>query len=133
MADNTTLNPGAGGDTMRTEDVGGGVKIPVYKIHSGAAGSDGGPVKNTNPLPSSIADGANSGTLASVGLFHNSDNQVLPGSGGSLLTGGVPQITNPTGTADRARGTGIDGIPAVGITTGAASFAQRVKTSVAAA
>ena len=132
--DNTTLNPGAGGDTIVTEQPGGvGPKICVTKIRIGALDVDGGDVTPTNPFPTFIADGAAAGIKASVGAFHNTDNQTLPAVGGSLLTGGVGQLTNPTGTADRARGTGVDGTAAVGIVAGSTQYAQKVKTTVAAA
>ena len=49
MADNIQLNLGSGGDITRAEDVA-GVKIPVIKIHNGAAGVDGGPITSANPL-----------------------------------------------------------------------------------
>ena len=49
MADNIILNLGSGGDITRAEDVA-GVKIPVVKIHNGAAGVDGGPITSANPL-----------------------------------------------------------------------------------
>ena len=50
MADNTLLNPGTGGDTIATEDIG-GVKVPVTKIVIGAHGVNDGPVTSDNPLP----------------------------------------------------------------------------------
>lgn len=51
MSDGTILNPGIGGDVIVTEDLGDGTKIPATKIHTGAAGSDGGAVTDSNPLP----------------------------------------------------------------------------------
>lgn len=50
MANNTTLNPGVGGDTIATEDLS-GVKYPLTKIMIGAAGSIEGDVASTRPLP----------------------------------------------------------------------------------
>ena len=49
MADNTTLNAGAGGDTIATDDIG-GIKHQRVKVQFGEDGvaSD---VTNTNPLP----------------------------------------------------------------------------------
>lgn len=58
MADNTTLNPGVGGDIVRTVDVGSGVKIPVSFIHTGTT-TDGGGVTSSNPFPTSVTDGTN--------------------------------------------------------------------------
>jgi len=60
MADNTALNPSAGGgDIIATEDAGLGYKIPVSKIRIGASDIDGGDVTITNPFPISITDGYN--------------------------------------------------------------------------
>lgn len=50
MAANTVLNLGTGGDTIRTEDFGGGVKGEAVKLHTGAVDVDGGPVTSDNPL-----------------------------------------------------------------------------------
>jgi hypothetical protein len=135
LSNNTTLNPGAGGDTLVTEDLGGGVKIEAVKIHTGSTGSDGGPATTANPIPTStvVRDGVTAANLVSVGAFHNTDNQTLPGSGFAILTAGVAQFLNPTGTSDRQRATGVDGISAVGVSTGSAQFAQAILTSVTAA
>lgn len=56
MADNTTLNPGTGGDVIASDDVG-GVKYQVVKL---AVGADGAAalVANANPIPVSDAGGA---------------------------------------------------------------------------
>ena len=66
-----------------------------------------------------IYQGVNEATITQ---FHSSDNQSL-GTGNGLLTGGVAQIVNPGGLLDRQRGTGADGVPAVGIATGAQQLA----------
>lgn len=58
MGDNTTLNPGSGGDVIATEDLG-AYKLPVSKIRTGAADVDGGDVTPANPFPAAISDGAN--------------------------------------------------------------------------
>jgi len=55
MADNTQLNPGSGGDVLKTEDLG-AYKIAVSKIYLGAQGVDSGPVTASNPLPVSISN-----------------------------------------------------------------------------
>lgn len=56
MADNTTLNPGTGGDVIATDDVA-GVKYQVVKL---AVGADGAAalVANANPIPISDAAGS---------------------------------------------------------------------------
>jgi hypothetical protein len=52
MADNTQLPVAAtSGDIIRDEDIGGGVKMPVSKIHTGADGVDGGSVTPLNRFP----------------------------------------------------------------------------------
>ena len=50
MSDNTTLNPGTGGDTIASDEVA-GVKIPRSKIIIGADGVSNGDVAESNPLP----------------------------------------------------------------------------------
>jgi hypothetical protein len=52
MADNTQVSaPGTGADVLRTEDIGGGIKLAVSKIYLGAHGADNGPVTTSNPFP----------------------------------------------------------------------------------
>lgn len=50
MADNTTLNAGAGGDVIAADDIG-GVKFQRMKLIHGADGVNAGDVSETNPLP----------------------------------------------------------------------------------
>lgn len=50
MVDNTILNPGTGGDTVASDDIG-GIKHQRVKITQGANGVDDGDVSKTNPLP----------------------------------------------------------------------------------
>jgi hypothetical protein len=59
MSDNTTINPGAGGDVIGTDDVG-GVKYQRIKAGFGADGSYGD-VSSANPLPTSVASSATVG------------------------------------------------------------------------
>ena len=49
MADNTTLNTGAGGDVISTDDLG-GVKVQRVKVQYGVDGS-ATDVSDTNPMP----------------------------------------------------------------------------------
>lgn len=78
MADNTTLNPGTGGDAIRDLDRA-GVKTQVTQLdHGGAAGES--LTTTTNPLPVTQPDGTATGTIAaaaaSVGLALNGDGGV---------------------------------------------------------
>lgn len=68
MADGTTTNPGSGGDTIYTEDIGGGVKMPASKLHTGAHDVDGGAVTQANPLfvEPVMTDGAANQVLTST-------------------------------------------------------------------
>lgn len=71
MADNTVLNPGAGGDVIATDDIG-GVKHELVKVEYGVDGT-ATQVSETNPLPvkeysgssavTSVADSASSVTI----------------------------------------------------------------------
>lgn len=90
MADNTRLNPGAGGDLFRSEDVG-PYKIAVSKIYVGSAGVDGGPVTASNPLPVSVANlpavQPVSGTVGISGTVPTDASLVV---GGQAVTGSNP-------------------------------------------
>lgn len=50
MADNVTANPGTGGATFATDDIG-GVQFPRHKLVIGADGANDGDVSAANPLP----------------------------------------------------------------------------------
>ncbi len=50
MADNTTLDPAAGGDTIATDDIG-GIKFQRIKLIYGGDGVNSGDVATANPLP----------------------------------------------------------------------------------
>jgi hypothetical protein len=50
MADNTTLNPGVGGDTAAADDID-GVKYQRVKLTLGADGVNDGDVSASNPIP----------------------------------------------------------------------------------
>ena len=82
----------------------------------------------TAAVPAGFSDGVNM-RPAYVSAFHNSDNQVPTGTQYGLLTGGIAQILNPIGNLDRQRGTGFDGIPAVGIATGTQQLAGNIITT----
>ena len=57
MSDDVTLNPGSGGAIIVTEDIGGGIQMPVSKIYTGKHDQNGGPVTVTNPLLTQLGDG----------------------------------------------------------------------------
>ena len=50
MADNTTLNPGVGGDSIAADDIG-GTKFQRIKLIHGANGVNAGDVEDANGLP----------------------------------------------------------------------------------
>lgn len=94
MANNTVLNPGAGGDTLRTDDVTTS-KIPVSKIATGAAGVDGGVVTAANPFQVVIASGSQGVSVTGVSL------NTMPQSGsvtGLLIGGQAVNAANPVPT-----------------------------------
>jgi hypothetical protein len=55
MSDNTTLNPGASGDVIGSDDIA-GVKYQRIKLIHGADGTNDGDVSNANPLPVIVVD-----------------------------------------------------------------------------
>ena len=57
MSDNTTLNPGTGGDVIATDDIA-GVKYQRVKINYGADGA-ATDVSSAAPLPVIMSDGTN--------------------------------------------------------------------------
>ena len=71
-----------------------------------------------------LNDGIATGQKATVAQFHNQDNQAPGGTAYGILTGGVAQLLNIFGNLDRQRETGIDGISAIGVSTGSAQFAM---------
>lgn len=50
MVDNTILNPGTGGDTVASDDIG-GIKFQRVKLIAGINGVNDGDIAKTNPLP----------------------------------------------------------------------------------
>lgn len=110
MADNFLINLGAGGPSIRSEDLGAGVQAPVAKIHTGASGTDGGAATFTNPFPTAngiapikvfnaISANATSATFNLVATHNNASLQViLAGSvvyvGGTVMLQGSLDGTN---------------------------------------
>lgn len=83
MADNTTLDSGAGGDTIATDDIA-GVKFPRGKIVIGADGVNDGDVSSANPLPvagTGTAGTANAGVMTVQGVASMTPVQVGDNSG----------------------------------------------------
>lgn len=94
MADNTTLNPGTGGDVIATEDIV-GVKIQRVKMVLGAVDSDDGDVSTVNPVPVS-------------GIFFQSTQPVS----GTVNVGNFPATQPISGTVN------IGNLPATQPVTG---------------
>lgn len=80
MADNITLNRGAGGATVKTDEIG-GVQTPVGKILLGADGVDDGYVSEANALPTN--PGASSADTDSI---ETRDPLSWAGSNGTAIT-----------------------------------------------
>src|SRR6185503_19673745 len=104
MADNVTLDAGAGGDTIAADDVA-GVKYQVVKL---AVGADGAAalVANANPIPVSDAGGsvtvdgsvtANAGTnlnTSALALESGGNLAAIASSLAGTLTVGSHAVTN---------------------------------------
>lgn len=75
MADNVTLNPGAGGVVVSTEDIG-GVQIERTKILTGGHGVDGGDVTQANPLPTLDMAGLIPFAYDYIGVARNLQGQI---------------------------------------------------------
>ena len=65
MADNIIANPGTGGETLATDDIG-GVQFPRTKLVIGADGVNDGDVSASNPLPVTSASLATLATTVKV-------------------------------------------------------------------
>lgn len=76
MADNTTLNPGTGGDVIASDDIA-GVKHQRVKIEFGEDGS-ATDVSATNPLPIKISDGTDTATVTAAGELSVSLGTAIP-------------------------------------------------------
>ena len=102
MADNTTLNPGSGGDVIASDDIG-GVKHQRVKIEHGADGS-ATDVSNSAPLPTFdrhdgrtlvqfYATGVASGTTGT----ETAVNLAKAGTLGNAPAGGAASLVPPPG------------------------------------
>ena len=96
----------------------------LQNVAVSGAGTSGNPY-----MPIVNVGDPSTGNATAVQKFHNSDNTTLSASAYGLLTGGVAQIINPTGTLDRQRGTGFDAIPATGVASGSQQLAVPFNTT----
>lgn len=113
MADNTTLNPGSGGDTIRTDDVG-GIKVPVSKIMLGGDGLDLGFVSGSNPFPTQTQSGSISAVMVN-GLIVTPSNP-LPVNG-TVNVGGSVSVAGSVTTQSGS----VTGLLAGGLAVSAAN------------
>lgn len=137
MADDTVLNPGAGGDTIRTDEIA-GIKFPTTKITLGADGADDGFVEDTNPLPTKFPPVAwNAPTFVAVGVasglalaananrkgatfVNDSVNTIYLGIGANAVVGSGIRL-NANGGAYEINGFNLNVQAINAIATGAAS------------
>ena len=99
MADNTTLNPGTGGDDIATDDIG-GVKHQRVKVQYGDDGA-ATDVSDTNPLPVDDAGGSltvDVGTALPAGT--NAIGKLAPNSGVDIGDVDVTSVVPGTGATN---------------------------------
>lgn len=81
MADNVTINPGAGGSTIACDDIS-GIQYQRVKLIYGGDGTNSGDVSSTNPYPvverkpSSSSVSSVSGSASSVSLLASNANRL---------------------------------------------------------
>ena len=124
MADNTTLNAGAGGDVIATDDIG-GVKYQIVKVSFGAldtatAVTSGSPLPVTAAIPASEVHLGNLSSPSAVVVTQTPTITI-----GSYVTGNV--VGGLLTFAGVARAVGLDGLVQMVIinskvTTSATSF-----------
>jgi hypothetical protein len=128
MVDNTTLNLGAGGDSVAMDDIG-GVKYQRVKLVEGADGTNDGDISSANPLPveqpnvTGTDGGAGPTNVLSVGGTESGGNiqemrvdsdghlqvDVLTGGGGPAnVISTNNSTTTPLGISGVFTGTGDD-------------------------
>lgn len=109
MADNTTLNPGASGDVIATDDIG-GVKHQQVKLEFGENGT-ATPVSATDPLPVEITNDVTLGGTVELGATTLTALETTELGATSLaalenisaaVTGSIPAGTNNIGDVDIA-------------------------------
>lgn len=100
MADNVTLNAGAGGDVIAADDIA-GVKYQIVKLATGAADT-ANQVSNANPVPVSDAGGSLTvdGTVAVTGVATETTVAAIQDNTGELAaTVKVEDAAHTTGDA----------------------------------
>ncbi len=101
MADNITLNPGTGGDTLGADDIG-GIKFQRIKLIYGDDGQNGGDVSKANPLPVQIINTARTelrfyAVAAAAGTTTTETAITLTRSAGSSATATAVSFTPTSG------------------------------------
>lgn len=112
MSDNTTTNPGTGGDTIGSDDIA-GIKYQRVKLIHGADGVNDGDVASANPLPvedTQLADVATETTLSAI----NGKITAVDTGAVVISSGSVTADTELT-TADLDTGAGTDTRAVVGL------------------
>jgi len=123
-------------DGSLPRDVAGFPADGVYVSNTGTVAAMGGTLTTDNlNIPSAppviqMGDGSTPSLRATITAFHSADHQYLGANANGLNTGGYTQLLTVDGYGDRQRETGVDGISAIGIATGAAQFAQFFATTV---
>jgi hypothetical protein len=108
--DSSSQIAGGSGDRIYDEDIGGGIKMPASKLHTGALGADGGPVTTSNPFPVSV-QGTPAVTVSGVATAAKQDTIITAlGSGVAQETGGnlataVTRLTSILAALPAALGT----------------------------
>jgi hypothetical protein len=140
MADNTTLNIGAGGDVIATDDIG-GVKFQRFKLIHGADGVNDGDISNANPLPTNMQEVGGAALTLGAKATSASVPVALPldavvGSSAAIAALNVDLLTgNASGWYDASQfhSVSVQIVGGAGISAGAIFFEQTNDTSAAAA
>ena len=120
LKDGDDVTQGATTDAAVTGDVSGSLSAKLRglsKLFNAIIGATGAAV----PASASQIGGSDGVNLRAITVTqaHNADNQTPPATGYGILVNTNAGVFNAAGTVDRARGTGFDGVPAVGIPAGA--------------
>jgi hypothetical protein len=108
MSDNTVLNPGAGGDVIAADDIG-GVKVQRIKLMLGPDGVNDGDVSADNPMPVVATGGATEAAQVAGNASLSSIDSKLPAlAGGKLPVSDPSNLPLPDGAATSAAQLGHD-------------------------